>query len=224
MNDADGALDPDRIEAGRGGGRIGRKVLVFRETASTNDLVTRLAEAGEGEGIVVFAERQTAGRGQFGRKWESAEGAGLWFSILLRPAWPAARLQEITPMVAVAVARAIEEVTGQTPRIKPPNDIMLHGRKVAGILTDARTGNRLFAAVGIGINVRQRQEDFPPGLRETATSLEIETGAPVSREELACAVLRGFSGAYEPEHPPGAEIADAYAALSRRPVCDSFPP
>lgn len=224
MNDAGGALDPDRIEAGRGGGRIGRKVLVFRETASTNDLAIRLAEAGEAEGIVVFAERQTAGRGQHGRKWESADGAGLWFSILLRPAWPAALLQEITPMVAVVVARAIEEVIGQTPRIKPPNDIMLHGRKAAGILTDARTGSQIFAVVGIGINVRQRREDFPPALRETATSLEIEAGAPVSREELACAVLRGFNAAYGPERPPGGQIADAYAALSRRPVCDSFPP
>ncbi len=207
----DSPPDPDRITAGRGDGPLGRKVLVFRETSSTNDVVTRLAEAGEDEGIVVIAESQTAGRGQFGRRWESAAGAGLWLSLLLRPQWPPSELPAITPFVAVALFRAITGVTGIAPRIKPPNDIFVGTRKTAGILTEARTGREVFAVAGIGINVRQRREDFPIALQESATSLELETGAPVNREDLAIRLLVELNAIYRPSEPPGNDVTTAYA-------------
>lgn len=217
-------LDRDLIlaEAGR---RVDWRVSVFRETESTNDIVLRAAEGGEPEGFVAFAEAQTKGRGQFGRRWSSAFGLGLWFSILLRPRWPVAELAQVTPIVAVATARALAEISGLDIRIKQPNDIFCGGKKLAGILSEARTGgSEVFVVVGIGINVNHAPGDFPLELQTSATSLARETGQVWSRESVAAAVLRALGEAYDPASPPGAEILAKYAALSRRPNCGSFPP
>ena len=217
-------LDRDVIAAGcSGSGRIGGRVAVFRETESTNDIVLRAAEGGEGEGFVAFAESQTRGRGQFGRQWASAPGLGLWFSLLLRPRWAPAELAQITPLVAVAVARAIARVSELPIAIKPPNDIFCRGRKLAGILSEARTGREVFVAVGIGINVNHARTDFPLELQTVATSVAIETGGSRAREELAVAVLRAIGEIYDPAAPPGPEILGEYAALSPGRVCGSFP-
>jgi BirA family transcriptional regulator, biotin operon repressor / biotin---[acetyl-CoA-carboxylase] ligase len=218
------ALDRDLI-MGACTGRLGSRVMVFRETESTSDIVLRAAEGGESEGLVVFAESQTKGRGQFGRRWSSSAGLGLWFSVLLRPQWPASLLTGITPLVAVGVARALAEACSLDIRIKQPNDILCGDRKMAGILSEARTGSDLFVVVGIGINVNHAQGDFPLELRTTASSLALETGREwPQREPLAVAVLNAIGGLYDRASPPGQSILDEYAALSRRSFCDSFAP
>ncbi len=215
-------LDPDRVREALGVGAIGRRVLVFRETASTNDLVREMAIGGAVEGAVVVADRQTRGRGQYGRRWDSLGGVGLWFSVLLRPAWGAEFLERVTPLAAVAVAGGVAEATGLTPRIKPPNDVFLSGRKVAGILTEARTGRESFAVLGIGVNVGHAVADFPIELRASATSLALAAGRVVEREAVLVAILRHLNRWYDSVVVPGEELAEAYAALSRRPDCGSF--
>ncbi|MGC1479961.1 MAG: biotin--[acetyl-CoA-carboxylase] ligase [Chthoniobacterales bacterium] len=210
-------IDPDRVRDAVGG-----RVTIYRETASTNDLVRQLALSGAAEGEVVVADRQTNGRGQFGRRWDSAAGLGLWFSLLLRPAW-ASQLDLVTPLVAVAVATGIEKTTGICPRIKLPNDVLFDRRKVAGILTEARSGKETFAVVGIGVNVSHAATDFPIELQSTATSLELATGSTVDREALLISILGEIHGLYSRHATPTTEVLDLYAALSRRPDCGSFP-
>lgn len=216
-------LDRDLIAAGCGAG-IGSRVVVFRETESTNDVVMRAAEGGEREGFVAFAERQTKGRGQFGRQWSSAAGLGLWFSVLLRPRWSPAALPQITPLVAVSIANALSAASGLNIRIKQPNDLLSGGRKLAGILSEARTGRDVFVVVGIGINVNHGRSDFPLELQTSATSLSLETGRQWPRERLAADILRALAGGYDPASPPGEDILGQYAALSRAAVCDTFTP
>ncbi len=182
-------LDPDLIQAAAGQATIGKRVLVFRETASTNDLLLRMGESGEPEGTVVFAESQTAGRGRFKRPWHSAEGLGLWFSFLVREGLGPA-LTDLTPLIAVAMIEALGEASEDTRwRIKPPNDIYGDSGKVAGILIEARSGPRPFAVVGIGLNVNHAREDFPPELNGYASSLRAELGRLLDREKVAGAVL-----------------------------------
>lgn len=172
--------------------RIGRDIRVFQETTSTSDIVEKLARDGVEEGIVVFAEAQTKGRGRLGRKWISPAGKGLWFSILLRPA---IRLQEATQLTiasGVALRRAIEGETGLHTTIKWPNDIIVHGKKTAGILTElkAELDRVAYAMVGIGVDVNLTAQDFPADLRKAATSLKLESGTHVNRAALAVRTLR----------------------------------
>jgi BirA family biotin operon repressor/biotin-[acetyl-CoA-carboxylase] ligase len=213
-------LDRDRIAPAGGFWRAS----VFRETESTNDLVLRAAEGGEAEGLAVFAETQTRGRGQFGRRWDSRPGLGLWFSLLLRPRWPVANLAQMTPLIAVATVRALAAHTGLEIRLKAPNDVFCAGRKLAGILSEARTGRKVFVGVGIGINVNHAAGDFPLELQTSATSLAIEGGRTWDRDLVAAAVLAEIASVYDPAKEPAAGILDAYAALSRPAVCASFRP
>src|SRR4029079_13730444 len=115
---------------------VGRDIRVFEETGSTNDVVEKLARDGVREGVVVFAESQTRGRGRLGRRWASPARKGLWFSILLRPDLRPQETTQLTVAAATALARAIESETGLKPEIKWPNDVLIGGRKVAGILTE----------------------------------------------------------------------------------------
>src|SRR5256714_4712784 len=115
---------------------IGRDIRVFQETSSTNDVVEKLARDGVEEGIVVFAESQTKGRGRLGRKWLSPAKKGLWFSVLLRPDLRPQEATQLTVASGTALRRAIESHTGLKTEIKWPNDILIHGKKVAGILTE----------------------------------------------------------------------------------------
>jgi BirA family transcriptional regulator, biotin operon repressor / biotin---[acetyl-CoA-carboxylase] ligase len=189
-------LDPDILREGRGAGDIGKRVLVFRETSSTNELLLRLGEAGEPHGTAVFAESQTAGRGRFRRAWHSAPGLGLWFSVLLRPEIDPGEMEELTPFAAVSAAEAIRSSGPVDVRIKPPNDLYAGPRKLAGILIETRIGSASFAVMGIGINVNHSSEDFPEKLRQTATSLARETGSAWDRQALAVAVLRSLNEWY----------------------------
>lgn len=177
---------------------IGREVRVFGETSSTNDVVEKLARDGVGEGIVVFAETQTKGRGRLGRKWVSPAGKGLWFSVLLRPDLRPQAATQLTVISAVAVARAIERQTGLSPEIKWPNDIMFGPRKCAGILLElsAELDHIRHVVLGIGMDVNLTAEELPPELRLLATSLRIESGRTIDRPELAAAVIRELDAAY----------------------------
>src|SRR6478672_8560617 len=180
------------LRAALEGCRIGNEILVVEEASSTNDLVWQAADRGAQEGFAAFAERQTKGRGQYGRRWESAPYLGLWFSVLLRPAMTLRESPKLTYLLAEAVAATIADETALVPSIKLPNDIYLSGRKVAGVLVEGRTApdGSYLAVAGIGINVNQTIEDFPEELHATAGSLAIATGHKIPRAELAIALLR----------------------------------
>jgi BirA family biotin operon repressor/biotin-[acetyl-CoA-carboxylase] ligase len=177
---------------------IGRDIRVFEETTSTNDVIEKLARDGVKEGVVVFAESQTRGRGRLGRKWMSPAKRGLWLSILLRPDLRPQDATRLTVASATALRRAIESQTGLKPDIKWPNDILIYGKKVAGILTEmsAELDHVKYVILGIGVDVNLSQGDFPPELRKVATSLKAELGKPVSRPELAVAVLQELDHDY----------------------------
>src|ERR1035437_4167701 len=177
---------------------IGRDIRVFEETTSANDVIERLARDGVKEGAVVFAESQTRGRGRLGRKWMSPARRGLWFSVLLRPDLRPQEATRLTVASATALRRAIESQTGLKPNIKWPNDILIHGKKVAGILMEmsAELDCVKYVVLGIGVDVNLNHSDFPPELRKLATSLKAELGRPVSRPELAVAILRELDHDY----------------------------
>lgn len=174
-----------------GDGVIGREIHVFKETASTNDLVERLARDGAREGVVVFAESQTKGRGRLGRKWHSPAGTGLYFSVLLRPQLRPLEATQLTVVAATALVRAIEALTPVRPTIKWPNDLLVEGRKIAGVLTElsAELDTIKHLTLGIGLDVNQTANDFPPELRAFATSLRLAAGHSISRPELATRIL-----------------------------------
>jgi BirA family biotin operon repressor/biotin-[acetyl-CoA-carboxylase] ligase len=163
---------------------VGRDIRVFQETTSTNDIVEKLARDGVKEGVVVFAESQTKGRGRLGRKWISPAYKGLWFSILLRPDLRPPEVPQLTVASAIALRRAIESETGLKPEIKWPNDILIRGKKVAGILTElsAEVDRVKHIILGIGIDANLDASEFPAELKKAATSLKIETGETISRE------------------------------------------
>lgn len=162
------------------------RILHLDTVNSTNDVLKSLAEQGAKEGQIVVAEEQSAGRGRRGRRFSSPKGKGIYFSYLLRPENLNASVSTLTPRAAVAVARAIQKVSGIYPRIKWVNDLVIHGKKVCGILTEMamEKGKIRHVILGIGINVNQAAEDFPEELSEIATSLSIEAGEIFSRERL----------------------------------------
>lgn len=177
---------------------IGRDIRVFEETNSTNDIIEKLAADGVREGVVVFAESQTRGRGRLGRKWISPRRRGLWFSILLRPDLRPQAATQLTIAAATALVRALREQTALAPEIKWPNDILIHGRKVAGVLTElaAELDRVKYLILGIGVDVNLAASEFPLELRKMATSLKQETGHHVNRIDLAAAILRELDRDY----------------------------
>jgi BirA family transcriptional regulator, biotin operon repressor / biotin---[acetyl-CoA-carboxylase] ligase len=177
---------------------IGRDIRVFQETTSTNDVVEKLARDGVAEGVVVFAEAQSRGRGRLGRKWASPAGQGLWFSVLLRPALAPQAMTRLTVAAATALARAIRTHCALLPQIKWPNDLLLDGRKCGGILTEmsGELDAVRYAILGVGVDVNQTARDMPPDLRRVATSLRAESGAVVDRAALAAVVLRELDRDY----------------------------
>jgi BirA family biotin operon repressor/biotin-[acetyl-CoA-carboxylase] ligase len=193
------ALHADDLLARLGPAKIiGRDIQVFEETTSTNDVIEKLARDGVREGVVVFAESQTRGRGRLGRAWMSPPHKGLWFSVLLRPDLRPQAATQLTIASATALRRAIRSVTGLSPEIKWPNDLMMGGKKVAGILTEmtAELDRVRHVILGIGVDVNLVSNEFSPELRKIATSLRIETGEEVERAELATAILRELEADY----------------------------
>lgn len=192
---------------------IGRDIRVFEETTSTNDVIEKLAHDGAREGVVVFAESQTRGRGRLGRKWISPARKGLWFSVLLRPNLRPQESTQLTVAAATALSRAIQAQTGVSAEIKWPNDILVRGKKAAGILTElsAELDRVKHVILGIGVDVNQTAREFPADLRKLATSLRIETGEPVDRAALATAALRELDADYARVcHGEFAAVADEW--------------
>lgn len=192
-------LHADDLLARLGPGRvIGRQIQVFLETASTNDIVDKLGRDGVEEGVAVFAESQSRGRGRLGRTWASPAGKGLWFSVLLRPRLHPTAATRLTVMAAVALARAVERHTGLRPAIKWPNDLLMRSRKCAGILLElsAELDHIRQAVLGIGLDVNGLPADFPAPIRSTVTSLGRELGRTVDRPALAAVVLDELDIAY----------------------------
>lgn len=183
------AMDRQRVQEGLRTESLGRFLVCHIQTGSTNDLAWALAADGAPAGATVTAEHQTAGRGRLGRPWFSPPGSGLWVSVLLRPEWTLDRAGLVTLGAGVAVSGAIASF-GVECRLKWPNDVQIRRHKVAGILTESRTeSNRIAeAVVGIGINVHQEIDTFPPELRDIATSLCIE-GCRVERSILLQEIL-----------------------------------
>jgi len=178
---------------------VGRDLLCLEETGSTNDYARELACCGGADGTVVIADRQTAGRGRMGRSFQSAPGKGLYLTVLLRPVLPAERLLPVTALAGVAVCDAVEQVCGVRPGLKWPNDPVLHGKKLGGILTelcvDEDTGE-VCLILGIGINVHQTEEDFSPEVARMAASLSQLLGRNVQRLPLAVALIRELDALY----------------------------
>ncbi len=169
---------------------LGQTLHWFAEVGSTNDVAKRLADDGAAHGEVVVAEAQTAGRGRRGRAWASPPGQNVYLSVVLRPEVPPSRAAELTLLASVAVCQAVRQA-GVGAAIKWPNDVLVRGRKVAGILSElAADPDRVqWIVLGVGVNVNVRLEDLPADLRATATSLAIERGEPVPRALFAAAVL-----------------------------------
>ena len=196
---------------------IGREIIVLQQTSSTNDAILQVISPqeaavslgrrslGEGgspasvtEGLVVFAEHQTAGRGQRGNRWESAAGKGLWFSILLRPEIHLSNSGRLTIWAIEAITDVIRTEWNLEPAIKLPNDVQLFGRKVGGVLVEMRAQDKAahIAVVGIGINVNQAREDFPVKLQDEAISMAMAVGRQVDRQNFAVALLRNLDLTY----------------------------
>src|SRR6266403_5378493 len=186
------------LQANLSGAIIGRKIIVLEQTGSTNDAILRSATPTPKEGLVLFAEHQTAGRGQRGNRWESAAGKGLWLSILLRPKIDITNSPRLTVWAAEAVSEAIRHEFSLETTIKLPNDIQIDGRKVAGVLVEMRAQEKAphLAIAGIGINVNQSLEDFPAALQGGAISLAMALGQQVDRQRFAVALLRNLDRAY----------------------------
>lgn len=191
-------LVPAEISSGLATRRIGRRLICFRETESTNAVAFRLAEEGAEEGTVVIAEAQQLGKGRLGRRWESPPGVNLYCSLILRPPVLPMQAAQLTFLSAVAVARAIAATTPLHPEIKWPNDVLVGGGKVAGLLNEmsSETEKVHFIVLGIGININMRRDQFPADLRHPATSLALEAGRAVSRLEVTRALLAALDDTY----------------------------
>jgi BirA family biotin operon repressor/biotin-[acetyl-CoA-carboxylase] ligase len=184
-------ITANEIQLGLKTETLGRYIHFEEEVTSTQKIAHKLAYEGAKEGTIVVAEQQIAGRGRMDRKWFSPKGTGIWMSLILRPPIPPQKAPQLTLLTAVAIAQAIQEVTGIVPDIKWPNDILVNGKKCVGILTELQADpDRIHSVIiGIGINVNQELEHFPEDIRTIATSLSIEKGEKIKRVELIQEVL-----------------------------------
>lgn len=178
--------------------RIGKKIFFLQATASTNAVAFSMAAEGAAEGTVIIAEQQTGGKGRLGRDWASPAGVNLYCSIILRPPIQPVAAPQLTFLSVIAVARAVEKLTPLKTRIKWPNDLLINGRKVAGLLNEmsAETDKVNFVILGIGVNVNMSAAQFPEELRHPATSLALESGAKVDRTEFAKVMLQELDSLY----------------------------
>lgn len=172
---------------------IGDDIYVFESVSSTQDVAKKLVEQGAGEGTVVLAETQVKGKGRRGRYWFSPPGVGIWVSIILYPGFSASSRISVGLTTALAIANAVRKVTGLRAFVKWPNDVLVRGRKVAGILVEIVEKATI---LGAGINVNLDEEQFPVDLRDSATSLLRELGKEVSRVSLIKEFLSQFEHYY----------------------------
>ena len=176
---------------------VGREIQLLETTHSTNDAILDCITTETAAGIVVFAETQTAGRGQRGNVWESAARKGLWFSVLLRPQIALADSTRFTSWAATCVCETLLQF-GVEAIMKAPNDVLVGDRKIAGVLIEMRAQPNAphIAILGIGLNVNQLPEDFSRAVRDRATSLAIIRGCLIDRTAVAISLLRRLDDAY----------------------------
>lgn len=218
-----GGLTEGEIAARLATESVGRSLLCKAVTGSTNTDAAALGRSGAPEGAVVIADAQTSGRGRLGRSWVSRPGLNLYLSVLLRPALPPAAAPQLSLVTGLAVAEALEG-EGLAPSIKWPNDVLLGGRKACGILTEleAEADRVEFVVVGIGVNLNSGEEDFPPELRERATSALLAGGRRIDRAGFAARLLERIEICYSRFRSGGfgalAEGWERRSALSGRDV------
>jgi len=197
---------------------LGKEIISYKCVDSTNDVAYSLAEKGLKDGAAIFAEEQTKGKGRHGRRWVSPPRMGIYMSCVLRPDIAPNEISRITLLAAVSVARAIHEATGLTARIKWPNDILINGRKVCGILTEmkAEQDSVDFVVLGIGVNVNTKVECLPKGSSSLKEELrKIGRDEQVSRIELAKRILEDLESNYNTLKMKGFDpIIDAWKGLS----------
>ncbi len=175
---------------------LGRNLRIYKEVESTNTTAKELASAGAVHGTAVIADTQTMGKGRLGRQFVSPQGTGMYMSVIIRPELSIESIPLITPAVAVAAAEAAEKLCGNEVQIKWVNDLYMNGKKICGILTEASLGLEMksldYAVIGIGINVLSAADFFSEELRQTATSIEDETGIKIDRNAICAEVLNSL--------------------------------
>jgi len=203
------ALDPDKIKANLNTKRIGRKILVYSSTSSTNDIAAEYAKNKKNDGLVVFAEQQTAGRGRTGAKWLSGQADSVICSILLTKS-------RLNPeLLSLACAVAVADAIGKPAKIKWPNDITLNGKKVAGILLESKAKNDTTVyIIGIGINCHQQENDFPTELKQIATSIDIESKTVCDRISLAKRLLSSIDHWLDVAEQSSEKVTERWNKLS----------
>ncbi len=208
-------LTPDMLRQRLKGSLFGKRIHHFFKVDSTNRVALELAHAGEPEGAVVLAEEQTAGRGRAGRVWHSERAVGIYVTLVLRPKLAPVQAPLLTMMAGLSAYTAIQAHSGLVVDLKWPNDLLIGGKKIGGILTEmhAEPGQVRFVIVGIGLNVNQ--EKFANELASVATSLRIESGRPQSRLELLVRLLREFENDYNEFLREGsASVIDRFTKVS----------
>ncbi|HEX6922433.1 MAG TPA: biotin--[acetyl-CoA-carboxylase] ligase [Bacillales bacterium] len=171
---------------------FGHSVHYEESVSSTQEIAHKLAREGAGEGTIVVADEQTVGRGRLGRPWHSPKGTGIWASLILKPHIPPQQAPQLTLLAAVGVVKGIRQATGLECDIKWPNDILVHGKKLVGILTELQADPDQVNSVivGMGMNVNVEESDFPADLQRIATSIRIEAGREIDRAELLRHILK----------------------------------
>lgn len=194
--DEDAVYGQHELESRMNTGWAGHPVIYYETLASTNLQAKLDAENGADEGTLIVADMQTAGRGRKGRSWSSPAGTNVYFTLILKPDYAVELISAVTLLMGMAVAEGIRETCGVDARIKWPNDIVVDGKKICGILAEMSVEREFvhYVVVGAGINVGE--QDFPPEIAETATNLWQECGRKVSRSRLIVNVMRAFEARY----------------------------
>lgn len=185
------------IEAALQTKKMGHPLYFYPETDTTNDRIRELALENAPEGTLAVAELQTAARGRRGRAWQAPAESGIWMSLLLRPNIPPARASVLTLLAGIALTEAIEDVTGMEVGIKWPNDILLHGKKLVGILTEMDCDMETIHSVTVGMGINVNTKEFPDDLKDIATSLYLEGGREFDRSRLTGQAMLCFEQLYE---------------------------
>lgn len=197
---------------------IGSEIISLQEVDSTNVQIKKLAERGAAEGTVLIADRQSAGRGRLGRRWESPSGVNLYCSILIKPQMPVQQAPQLTFLSSVAVVETLSEVCSLSAQVKWPNDILVNGAKICGLLNemDAETEMLHYVILGIGVNLNMAVEQFPPQLNYPATSVLREMGQRVDRARFLKVLLEKIDQSYDDLQK------DGFASIRRRweSLCD----
>lgn len=179
--------------------KFAQHLICLDQIDSTNDLACQMAEEGTQEGTLILAEKQLKGRGRQGRQWDSAAYKGIWASLILKPKIHPSKASQLTYLAALALVRSIKKETGLDAAIKWPNDVLISGKKVSGILSEMRSepDQIHYLVLGIGVNINQIEKDFPKSIQRQATSLQLELGKPVSRVHFLSTLLEELEDLYE---------------------------